>query len=68
MLAHMDRSGDKFLRLNPAAWQVADPSTSDTQWAHRQRELLNRRLYLKDFWYAAGAHRTRLSRLVLALQ
>jgi phenylpropionate dioxygenase-like ring-hydroxylating dioxygenase large terminal subunit len=34
--------------------ELADPSTSDTQWAHRQRELLNRRLYLKDFWYAAA--------------
>ena len=36
--------------------QMADPSTSDTQWAHRKQELLNRHLYLKDFWYAAGAH------------
>ena len=34
--------------------QVADPTHTETQWAHRQRELLNRRLYLKNFWYAAG--------------
>ena len=25
-----------------------------SQWAHRQSELLDRRLYMKDFWYAAG--------------
>ena len=42
--------------VNPAVRQVADPSTSDTQWAHRERELRNRHMYLKDFWYAAGAH------------
>lgn len=34
--------------------EVADPARTDTQWAHRQQELLNRRLYLKDFWYAAA--------------
>ena len=28
--------------------------TGVNQWAHRQKELLSRRLYLKDFWYAAG--------------
>ena len=36
--------------------QQPAPAELDTgsQWAHRQRELLSRRLYLKDFWYAAG--------------
>ncbi len=42
-------------QLHPCCLQVADPTGTDTQWAHRQKELLNRRLYLKDFWYCAGA-------------
>ena len=36
-------------RLVPGEVEIGD-----SQWAHRQKELLNRRLYLKDFWYAAG--------------
>ncbi len=28
--------------------------SGSSQWAHRQKELLSRRLYLKHFWYAAG--------------
>ena len=31
--------------------------TGGSQWAHRQKELLSRRLYLKDFWYAAGGQK-----------
>lgn len=46
----------RSLTVRHAIRQVADPSTSDTQWAHRERELRNRHMYLKDFWYAAGTH------------
>ena len=28
--------------------------SGSSQWAHRQKELLSRRLYMKNFWYAAG--------------
>ena len=32
----------------------ARPGGSDSQWARRTKDLLSRRLYLKNTWYAAG--------------
>ncbi len=34
-----------------AHWHL---DSGSSQWAHRQKELLSRRLYMKNFWYAAG--------------
>lgn len=47
-----DAELDRLRRTLPG--RIARPEKSDDQWTHRTKELLSRRLYLKNMWYAAA--------------